>query len=518
MFDSKSPRRVVPRWRSSAITALLPEARAASAGKKHDLSVEVDQKKSDFRRNGTLPVAAELMFLSMTADDEPTAKAAAKFILSSELNLKSTRLFRVATQLVMPDVIVTRETDPKEFVRESRLLLGLDYRNPILLMDVAHALTSLGEPKAALKYVRSALVLAPQSRFVVRAAARYFLHTKDLERAHSVLCSFPMLSVDPWVLASEIAVSTVRGKTSTFAKKAMRRLEALTVIGPDKTELASALATIEMIEGANKKAKALFKKALVLPNENSLAQAEWASRDLRLFIDQGVLKTPRSFEANCKYAYRQLLIDDAIKSASMWAEDEAFSSRPLDYLAYLYSLSDQFAAAKSASDASARLNPSDNIVSRLNLVYLKIQEGQLEGLQGEIDLLARHQDARSHSTQFAANAGALAYSTGSLQQAREFYCESIKNARKKGDHNGEALASAFFARAAIRHADPKVDQILSESHAIVQKSSNPGAIYVMSRLVEPKIRRELEEKAKLQIPLRQWQWDAISNTLKALDS
>jgi len=76
--------------------------------------------------------------------------------------------------------------------------------------------------------------------------------------------------------------------------------------------LASAVATIELISGSNKSAKSLFNLSLQAPNDNSLAQIEWASSRLKLDINEQALKTPLSYEANAENSYKRLRIDESI--------------------------------------------------------------------------------------------------------------------------------------------------------------------------------------------------------------
>lgn len=147
-------------------------------------------------------------------------------------------------------------------------------------MDVARKLTADGHHASALRYVNAAIGLAPNSRFVVRGAARYFLHVGDHERAHDLLKRTELIRFDPWIQASEIAVATLRERSSLMARRATREIAKTGALDVRFSELASALGIIEILSGAEKKAKQLFHKALGHPNDNSLAQAEWAAARL----------------------------------------------------------------------------------------------------------------------------------------------------------------------------------------------------------------------------------------------
>ena len=80
---------------------------------------------------------------------------------------------------------------------------------------------------------------------------------------------------------------------------------------------------------SDKKAKKLFAKSLINPNDNTVAQAEWAARRLGLVVTEQALKVPLSFEANSTHSYRSLEIENSIQQAMQWLDDEPFSSRPI---------------------------------------------------------------------------------------------------------------------------------------------------------------------------------------------
>ena len=465
----------------------------------------------------SVPVAAELMFLAAQGGNEAAARKAAGLIVGHQDKIGPTRLVATAKRVLQGGSVATTPDSAKDFVREARKLLALDFGSPILLMDVARDLTAKGHDKAALRYVRAAAALAPQSRFVIRAAARYFLHVGDHEQAHDLLRRSPILSTDPWVQASEIAVATVRGRTSALAKKAMRTISSIDTLGVEFSELASAIGTIEMNEGSNKNAKQLFTKALVNPNDNSLAQAEWAAARLRLVVGAAALRTPFSFEANSNNAYRRLVIPDAIAFAKQWSEDEPFASRPLDMLCYLYCLDERFAEAKEAVEAGIRMDGNETGSLQLNRLFVRIQVGDLEDAQADLIRLAGRPEAKDHATHVFANAGALAYATGEFALGQDFYQKAIKAARAKGAVNEEALARAYFARAAALHGDPKAAAIVQDAATSVERLPSPGAIHIVRRLVDETQRRQLDALAAKRIAEPKWAWDALTNTLRLLE-
>ena len=522
MLDDQRPRRVVPRWRPSWVTATTAEARSTSPPKertgeaKNRDDLEVSRKIQEFQVVQSVPVAAELMFLASATGNAAAAMQAAELILANQEQIGAKQLVRSAKQVLRASESDRVESASKDFVKHARTLLGIDYRNPVLLMDTARELTASRHERTALRYVRAAVAMAPNSRFVIRAAARYYLHVGEHELAHDLLRRCPLLGSDPWIQASEIAIATVRGKTSNLVRQTIRHLGDAKQVGAQLTELASAVGTVELLSGSHKRAKVLFKHALSSPNDNSLAQAEWAATKLGLVVDPQALMTPMSYEANSHNAYRRLEIGEAIDHAVKWAKDEPFASRPMDAQCYLLSLEGRYDEALDAARVSHALD-GDEIGPSLNLLFAQIQAGDLDEAMEAFLRLGRHPDIRSHATHYYANGGALAYALGYVEEAREFYQRAIRSARSRGEPNSEALARAFFARLATNAGDPQAPEIVQEAAEKVPRLPSAGAIFVVQGLVGATQRKELQATAEGRVAKRKWRWDAITNTLMLLE-
>lgn len=518
MHDDHRPRRVIPRWRPSWITATTVEAKSqklpetAEEIKNYSFD-EVSRKRQEFVASKTVPVAAELMFLAASSGNEPAAQEAARLIIENERNIGSSQLVKTAKKVLDGRGHASATFAAKDFVRHARSLLAIDYNNPVLHTDVALALTSLQKNEAALKYIRTAINLAPNSRFITRAAARYFLHIGDHDAAHEILKQSPLLKGDPWIKASEIAVATLRGRSSVHLKQVLRDFDMGASL--QCTELYSAAGTVELISGGRKKAKSLFNSSLRAPNDNSVAQAEWAASRLNLVVDENALKVPRSFEANSHNAYRRQEISDAIDHAKQWADDEPFASRPLEALCYFLSLDERYDEAREYA-SSLTLRAKDDVGSALNLLFTRVLTGDLDSALDDFFTLGKHVEIKNFAPHYLANGGALAYALNDFEKGRDFYLAAIKAAKIRGEPHSEALARAYFARMAKRAGDPQSDEIIKESVDLVPRLPSAGAIYVMHGLVSESKKKELDKVASKRVAKPEWRWDAITNTLKLL--
>ncbi len=477
---------------------------------------EVASKVRELEAIRSVPVAAELMFLASAAGNQAAAKQAAQVILESRDQIGARQLVRSAQQIIEGSSAERIEAASKDFVKHARSLLAIDFGNPVLLMDTARELTAMRQERAALRYVRTAVALAPKSRFVLRSAARYYLHIGEHEVAHDLLRRSPLIGSDPWVQASEIAVATVRGQTSTLTKQTIRVLSEAKQVGAEASELASAVGTVEILSGSDKKARVLFMHALRNPNDNSLAQVEWAATKLKLVVDHKALQTPMSFEANSHNAYRHQQIPEAIEHAVRWARDEPFASRPMDTQCYLLSLEGRYAEALVAAKAAHDLDGNE-IGPALNLLFAKTQAGDLDDAMEDFVRLSRHQDLKQYAHHYLANAGALAYAQGDFENARQLYQRAIRSARASGEPSSEGLAWAFFARIATNGGDPQAAAIVREAVDSISLLPSAGALYVVQGLVNASKRKDLQATASARVAKRKWHWDAISNTLRVLE-
>jgi hypothetical protein len=156
-----------------------------------------------------------------------------------------------------------------------------------------------------------ALGLEPSNRFILRSAARLFVHTGDLDRARDLLRRSPLVRVDPWITAAEIAVSLAAKRRPAAVDYGLDALNRRNFNWHDTTELAVALATLEWQEGNNRNARRFLGLGLNEPNENSLAQANHIAKDLRGSpIDTTVKRFPveRAFEVSCVQAYQRRVV------------------------------------------------------------------------------------------------------------------------------------------------------------------------------------------------------------------
>jgi tetratricopeptide (TPR) repeat protein len=196
-------------------------------------------------------------------------------------------------------------------------------RNAILYVELARAHVSLGQTGPAKRAFEIALALAPSNRYVLRCAVRFYVFETEYDRAWSVLANIPR--DDPWLIASRVAVADLTGRPQESLRTTRRLIDDG---DPGQiTELAAAVATLELDAGGNKLAKKLFRRGAEHPTDNTVAQIRWAHQTNGIPFDQVLLQTDLSFEARTGQAVEEQKWQVATDNASTWFGDEPFSTR-----------------------------------------------------------------------------------------------------------------------------------------------------------------------------------------------
>jgi hypothetical protein len=186
----------------------------------------------------------------------------------------------------------------------------------ITWIEVGRYYAILGQSAKAERAIKNALFLSPENRFILRNMARFFVHLGNdgIAFAHDVLRKSKLTNSDPWLLSTEISLATLRGRNSKFVKQGLQIVESDSFNAINITELASALATVELKNDRVQKSKKLF-RIVRNPNDNSLAQAAWASQEgNNLFsLKSSKINLANSFEAKARDSAEKEKWEDAIE-------------------------------------------------------------------------------------------------------------------------------------------------------------------------------------------------------------
>jgi tetratricopeptide (TPR) repeat protein len=435
----------------------------------------------------------------------------AKFALTLENLPPAMRL--VAQEILSPgdsDVLAWSSEGAAANVQKLRATLRIAPNDSIALVDLAQHHLANHKERAAYRCLSTALQLSPNSVYVIRAMARYWIHLDDFAKAHKFIKSAVLVNPDPWLMASEIAIAQGANATSTQLRKAQRAIATKSFSMKDVSELAAAVGGTELYSGNIKEARKLFRTALDAPNDNVLAQTMHLQAFLGIDVDEQLLRRAPNgvFEVR---AYQAIVGADFVNAARLtaaWGDEEPFSSRPRVLESYVAGALGDYQAALISADLGLRSDP-DDLTLRGNRAYALA--GLLRFDEAEVEL--KSIDAKGEDRQeplSTATKGMIELLRGNTAQGIALYEDALATFKKHGDQELVTTCRAFMARAAVTAQVPEASAILGEAKDRFKKSPAPAASVILRTLNHDMGPIATEPLRKV----TQWEWDPASNTLQ----
>lgn len=489
LFEKKN-RHLIPNWRSFENTAKLGELNGSktitlNSSFKPDISDLVD----DWQEYKSIGVAGDILGVALVCNQEnnETVREVSKFILQNK-ELASGAIINAAENILRPksEVIelILDINSPDLFCDKSNLIeiyikinklkrkLIDNPHNPINWVEIARYYSIIGQEKKAERAIRNALFLAPENRFILRSIARFFVHIGDIEFAHDIIRKSELTKHDPWLLATEIALATLRERNSKFAKLGLQIVDSGSYHPFNITELASSLATLEMKNSSIKKSKKLFEQSLINPNDNSLAQAEWASQEEKNFnqVYPEQFKLINSFEAIARDFAEQQKWQESIDYSKKWFFDLPFSKMAVLFGNEIASikLKDRNQAVEVAK-LGLLSHPNDAHLLN-NIIYSLCLQNKLEEAEKYLNYVKK-EDINSRSITgicLTATRGLYLIRKGFHDIGRQLYLESMKISQEEGNSYLHALALVNYIREEILIGEEDVTEIIPNLHKIAK--------------------------------------------------
>ncbi len=491
-------RRVVPNWRSFNKTVQLGELNSFRSKERfiHN-TFSINEYILGFNNNPTIIHAADLLSAAISNAEMQYSEVeeAAKLILyNSEKATKS--------QIALANRVLEKEQksniesnfnnifelnssillDPIPLYDNIRTLknrIRFYPNNSILYVELSRNYSILGDQDSAIKAMKIALHLAPTNRFVLRCATRLFVHYHSqnndlLDYVHYYLRNNSMTAIDPWLASAEISIATIRGRNSRYIKKGIELINSGNIHPSSYTELASGIGTVELLNGSLKKGRQFFEKSLISPNDNSLAQIEWASsKDNRLEISQEAYDVNFNYEAIAVDAYHNENFNKAIINAAKWFTDQPYSKRPIVFASNLAStiLKDQKTSIQFIN-AGLVSHPYDPVLIN-NLAYALALDNRPRDAAEELEKV-RYQSAISETTKICLKAtrGLILFRTGREQKGRDLYLEAIRESKKINNTTLNWIAILNYAREEINCNSEYINEAMAVVNSIPASPSN----------------------------------------------
>lgn len=495
----KKDRKIIPRWRTFRTTASLGELNAGRgqpkpAGEWDDFLAD---KLRDWKAHRTVWHATDLLGAAVVLAREQEVRDAAEFILSQSSGA-SLPARDLAAAVARPGI---RTDSPEPFgpgdqrekihgvIHDLRARVPDEPRNSMIWVDLGLAYTILGMAEQAERSVRVALALEPENRFVLRSAARFYVHEDDPAAGHRLLATAESTVTDPWLLAAEIAVAAAAKREPRFVKHARRMLVDSSVSAHDLTELAGSIATLELENGKHMSARKLFRRALDSPTENSVAQVEWASDQLSgLKIDPNEFKIPRLFEANAWDAYARGDWEAAFQAATGWLEDQPFSSRPAMLASFIcLEYFEDYAQSEHILRRSLAANP-DNPILLNDLAYACGLQGKLQDAEEALAKMLREPLDDPARILAIATGGLIEFRRGRYEQGRRAYAAAVEFSLRIDDKRRAAFAAINLARQATLSNLPDYPELIKQAENMARLSPTNDVLLLLKRLQSLQLR------------------------------
>lgn len=480
IFEIKE-RRVVPNWRDFKRTLQLGELSESNRSGK-PIALNIDRSVEDWRGIKNIGTAADLISSSFVSGVQSSeVNEAIEFIRSDKEKASSSLLSLMKlieldspAPLVIPNnSLLEIEVDTvKEFqafinnksfhkvISKTKNRSRNELRNPIVWVELARLYTMRGHEQKADNAIHTALHLAPNNRFVLRSATRFFIHKENFEKALYYLKKAEGVKDDPWLVSAHIATSSIMNRFSPFIKEGRRLVDSNNFSDYDLTELSSSLGTLEFKDGSFKKAKSFFDKSMRKPNDNSLAQLEWVSKEERRFQINPFHfdKVINPFEARALELYERGNWKEAFSNSIKWFLDMPFSKRPALLGSYIAgSLLKDKDAAIILCQVGLQANPYDPTLLN-NMVYNLATSDNDQMLDNyvsqmmDIDIKSLPNESK---ITFQATLGLVALKKGETKLGMEMYRIAIQNATNIGNEYLKNLAIANFASELIKLKSPE---------------------------------------------------------------
>lgn len=456
MTASRGPddRVVLPRWRSWRTSEnhgeLGPLQRGAGALDQiiteEDAENELRERMKEFEHSRGIHYAADVVATAVVLGLQ--SKTEVRAVAEKLLTARSPAARALAERVIHgigrptndedPPALVSRE-ELQPWLARQKLIVRDQPRNVLAWADLALAHTVLGQVDAAERAIRIALAGANGNRFILRAAARFYMYRQDFARAHDVLTTdTERLRADPWLLAAEIAIADSSERPQRHASHA-RGLLQRDFASHDVSELASALATVDLKHGKVKQARRLLSQALLDPTDNALAQAEWSVQQGVNVVDAEEFNLPRNYEAIARHHYRNEQFDEALRYGELWLADQPFALDPALFTSYVgATLADSQEIAIRACEVGLVAN-RDNPILLNNLAFSLASIDRIDEARKVIKRPMADASKMDHAI-FAATRGLIEFRSGDIESGRSLYRSAVEALIKEG-----ALAAASAA-------------------------------------------------------------------------
>ncbi|MBL7791194.1 MAG: hypothetical protein JNK77_02635 [Saprospiraceae bacterium] len=505
-------RRVIPNWRDYKRTLQIGEL-----GLHHPNSLDININRiiNDWSTSKNIGTAAELIsaaFISNKTNFSELTEAIS--LIKENSSNSSSALLSLIDSIERPTNVKSNEQTSKFLLEKdidtiddfqafinNKSLFKVIHRtknrsknemfNPIVWVELARLYTMHGQEGKAERALLTALHLAPDNRFVLRSATRFFIHTDQFEKALYYLRKSKSLKYDPWLISAHIATSSIMDRFSPLIKDGEKLILSNNFSPFELTELYSSLGTLEFNDGSFKKAKQLFNKSMIQPNDNTLAQMEWVSKeDSRFSFNPFVYETViNPFEAYALDHYENGNWEGAFYNCVKWFLDMPFSKRPILLGSYIAgSLLKDKNASILLCEVGLQANPHDPALLN-NIIYELATSGNLDQANKYINQIREINMAsltNECKVTIQATLGLVALRNKKFPIGKKLYELAIENAGRMKSNYLKNLAIINYARELLIANQPEKEEYFNIIKNMVLDDKHKDLIELRKEALEYK--------------------------------
>jgi tetratricopeptide (TPR) repeat protein len=463
-----------------------------TADEERDYALAIEE----FRATPGVWFGGDLLVDALSRGDEETARDVAVVVLAA--GDQASRPLREIASAVVSGAVPEKQTSGQDSVKMLRSRLRHFDKNPVAWVDFAFHLNLAGKFKEAHRAIATALKLAPENRFVLRSASRFYLNRGEQDRAHAVLRNAATTPHDPWLVAAEIAVATAIGKGSRLWKAGRSMVKDHKFSPLHVSELASAVGTAELnAHGTLRQIRTMFTASLEDPTANSIAQAEWAYRNHNeIGVRPDLAGRKDIAEARAWEAFLEGKFDDALRFAQAWLSDEPFSSRPANLISWLLtSIYEDYAGAVALLSKAIIPNPTNAIILN-NLAFALANLNEVKKARTYVDRASSCTDSEEDKVVVMATRGLIAFREKRYKEGMRLYLEAINRsaASNSVDERIPTVASLYLAREMVMARLEDADLVARNALNAARRSSS-AHVRELAKTLEPTLSADAHRDA-----------------------
>lgn len=466
-----NPRLLIPRWRSLSLSIATQElAHPSPVTDLHNVphhSNELRAKLSDWNLDPNVITAGEVLATSLVEGNLSAIREPAEFLVSqnssatSSLRALAHRALQNSTHQVplFQELVLNRQQLKHQWRHRTRTYQD----NALAWVELSLLDLIDGKKERSKRSMLVALHLAPTNRHVLRSAARLFIHLNDVERAYDLVVNCDATEFDPWLIAAELSIAGLIFRNPQYFGHGRRIIKRGNLPPRQISELAGALATLEMESGSHRKARKYFRDSILDPTGNALAQAEWASPrfNYSLITTWNTTIEAESVEANVFRLVHRERFSKVPALCMAWWRTEPYSIRPLEIASSSTSVTADHERSIKIARKGLFLRPDSSILLN-NYAFALVHLGEFK--KAEMILRTIKKDNSNGWFISEANRGLLAMRQQRHDAGLAHYMTAIDGLRKLREHRLVDIARLYLAREASLIRSPHARRFLDEAH------------------------------------------------------